>query len=210
MLSHLCEEIEKLKGRLKPMVCFYEEFDKDPLQIWERIQSGEHFNEGNCLELVGILKDKWKGKRKAPSGATFVKKVKVFDHLKSDEIKNREEIAGKHSDTAPVPSHPDNDKALPELMQNFDFKCLTPGELNNIKLSLKLTEEHAAQTEIQNKSPINPQASPDDISKHDLSISELNLLIDNFETLKPKEQINLLKFLNKLQVDDPEKFSKLD
>jgi hypothetical protein len=83
LLKILCEEIQELKGRLRPMVCFYEEFDTDPLDIWTRIEKGEHFIEENCMELIDILKERRQLKRKARDESPMKKQIKLEENIRN-------------------------------------------------------------------------------------------------------------------------------
>jgi hypothetical protein len=199
------------------MVCFYEEFDKDPMKIWDRITIGEHFTEENCVELLKSFKIEWKGKRKSNEEDFEGKKIKLAGEISKNDIRKSRssqenststEVGSQLSSTFVLKSSENQSK----LVQFF--KTLPPEELDNIKTSLKLAEEQAIWNSSHDFLHENEEKPSDDRideseSEQDLSVSDLNILIENFESLKSNEQVNLLKFLEKLEAKDPEKFRQL-
>lgn len=219
LLSVLCDEIQELKGRLRPMVCFYEEFDKNPLNVWKRIENGEHFREENCLELLEILKKKRAMKRKMNDESSS-KRIKLE---KSSSIEEKF-VPEVQKETRLVDQAHDSATAL-EVQKYLNatksyFNEMTSNELRKIKVSIKLAEELSAQDvkptpdllssliEICDYNTSSP-AEPINDNNEELTESEINTLIDNFETLKSEDQNNLISFLQKLEIDDPEKFKNL-
>jgi hypothetical protein len=204
------------------MVCFYEEFDKNPLDVWKRIENGEHFKEENCLELLEILKKKRAMKRKLDDESSTTKRIKL-EKTSSTEDKFVPEVK-KETSLSLVPQESATAEEVRKYLsatQNY-FNEMTSNELRKIKVSIKLAEELSAQDvkptpdllssliEICDYNASSPSsADPGNDNNDELTESEINTLIDNFETLKSEDQNNLISFLQKLEIDNPGKFKNL-
>lgn len=159
------------------MVCFYDEFDLKPLDIWKRIEGGRHFTEENCTGLLDVMKKHEKKKRKANEDRS-PKRIKLETSMETLEI------GAKKSQEALKVEEVKLSQAVVNLPQ--DVKPALEEPPKTIHESREISESS------------------------DLSIIELNFLIDNFEELKSVDQNNLISFLQKLELENPEKFKKLN
>lgn len=192
------------------MVCFYEEFDERPLDVWKRIESGEHFKEENCLELIEILRKQTKSKRKSNDESSTLKRVKLDEISLKSEEKSSQEVKAIKSTEEEVQKYLNAKEHLGDLSSK---------ELRKIKVSNKLAHELAEKDvkptpdEVSSLIKICEENTPQEknvqLAENDISTSELNFLIDNFDCLQSEDQNNLISFLQKLEKNDPEKFKSL-
>ena len=192
------------------MVCFYQDFDENSLKIWKRIESGEHFTEENCKDLITILKNKWRPKKVSDDNEPKAKRIKQHQHsdatnnLMPSRSSTKELMQSRSSTKVKV-----SDDGLQKFIQEF-LSSLPRTELHSPKLRLDKVNNQQSSTD----SKVTNASKNDETKENlelddDLSISELNILIDNFESLTTKDQNHLILFLRNLEVENPEKFKTL-
>lgn len=186
------------------MVCFFEEFDKNPLEVWKRIENGEHFKEENCMKLLEILRKQRKTKLESSDEPSTAKCIKL-ENVTIPQVKM--EVIEPDVESQEAATAEEVRKYL-NATQDY-FKVLSSTDLRTLKNSIKLAEELAAQN--VKPSPDVHNASRAERSKDNDSLTEndINILIDNFELLKSEDQNNLILFLQKLEIENPEKFKNL-
>lgn len=202
--------MEKFCDRLKPQVCFYTEFDETPIEIWKRIENGNHINEKNCPELLDVFKKllKEKQRKSQESFPDERKKLISIEETNKDVESSLLEI-GKNVTADEV-------KKYLELPQ----ESMTPIDWHKIKVSIEsFTPGNApttskevvkASSEIEKRDVDERPRTPNGKELSDLDLEELNFLIQNFENLSSEEQNNLISYLQKLEKEDQQKFQKLN
>lgn len=190
-------EKEPLHATMQPSVFLFKDFERDQMMIYDLIQSKFHHKETLKMQLA--VTEEIIQLKSELTGPVMTKELQVENPLKRLHSVDKED----ENDVILIqPKIPKIDLSACESDEVIQ-KCLeaTKGffsNLDNHKLhELKRSVEKVAMEVVVEPAPVN------------LTNTEVEFLMINFEKLEDSQQKNLLNYLHYLQKKEPERFKML-
>lgn len=192
-------EKEPLHATMQPSVFLFKDFERDQMMIYDLIQSKFHHKETLKMQLAVTEEIIQLKSELTAEGPVMTKELQVENPLKRLHSVDKED----ENDVILIqPKIPKIDLSACESDEVIQ-KCLeaTKGffsNLDNHKLhELKRSVEKVAMEVVVQPAPVN------------LTNTEVEFLMINFEKLEDSQQKNLLNYLHYLQKKEPERFKML-
>lgn len=192
-------EKEPLHATMQPSVFLFKDFERDQMMIYDLIQSKFHHKETLKMQLAVTEEIIQLKSELTAEGPVMSKELQVENPLKRLHSVDKEDENDVILIQPKIPKIDLSACESDELIQ----KCLeaTKGffsNLDNHKLhELKRSVEKVAMEVVVEPKPVN------------LTNTEVEFLMINFEKLEDSQQKNLLNYLHYLQKKEPERFKML-
>lgn len=183
-----------------PTVCFYNDFNTNPLNVYSLIESKQHLKEtaGIVLKIIDELIDVVKSLEQPPEKEILPPKIEMPDDDNDDVIFIQPEIP-----KIDLSEDDDPMQRYIEATANF-FKDLDNEKLERLKSSVMKVSNVTTSTLAELEPSPAPPTSENYVEP--LNNAEIEFLMSNFDTLNANQQNDLLKVLFHMQNEEPERF----